>query len=310
MASKFIFFKNAKQLPTSGEQRGGRRKSTYPGLRVLAAAVLLVALAAHFGSISVSAQDAAKAQKWRESQVGPKPNWSWLPQLRVLTEGDYPPFNYYDEEGRLTGFNIDLARAICRELAVECDITAAEWKTLIPSLRNSEADAVIASVAITGKPVSEVDFTSRYYSTPARFVGKTGGDIQEITVDSLKGAKVAVVRGSAHEAFLHDFFERATVLAFDTAAEARAALKSGEVSLLFGDGISLMFWIQGTDSARCCEFKGEGYSEARYFGDGVGIAVRKGNTRLRDVLDYALARVKASGRYEELMLRYFPLPLY
>jgi polar amino acid transport system substrate-binding protein len=71
-----------------------------------------------------------------------------------------------------------------------------------------------------------------------------------------------------------------------------------------------MFWIQGTDSARCCEFKGEGYSEARYFGDGVGIAVKKGNTRLREVLDYALARVKASGRYEELMLRYFPLPLY
>ena len=78
----------------------------------------------------------------------------------------------------------------------------------------------------------------------------------------------------------------------------------------FGDGISLMFWIQGTDSARCCEFRGGAYSEARYFGDGAGIAVKKGNTRLREVLDYVLARVKASGRYEELMLRYFPLPLY
>ena len=61
---------------------------------------------------------------------------------------------------------------------------------------------------------------------------------------------------------------------------------------------------------RCCEFKGEGYTEPRYFGDGVGIAIKKGNGRLREVLDYALARVKASGRYEELMLRYFPLPLY
>lgn len=310
MASKFIFSKNAEQLLLLEKHRGARALSTYPGLRALGAAVLFVAVAAGLGAMAVKADDAAKAQKWREFQVGPKPDWSWLPQLRVLTEGDYPPFNYYDEEGRLTGFNIDLARAICRELAIDCDINAAEWKTLIPALKNSEADAVIASVAINAKNVSEVDFTSRYYSTPARFVGKTGPEFREISVDALKGEKVAVVRGSAHEAFLHDFFERAVVAPYDTPAEARAALKNGEVSLLFGDGISLMFWIQGTNSARCCEFKGEGYSEPRYFGDGVGVAVRKGNTRLRDVLDYALARVKASGRYEELMLRYFPLPLY
>jgi polar amino acid transport system substrate-binding protein len=272
---------------------------------------LAVALAVVSGSLQQGkADDAQRVQKWLETQVGPKPDWSWLPQLRVLTESDYPPFNYYDEEGRLTGFNIDLARAICRELAIECDINTASWNTLIPSLKNNEADALIASVAITGKALADVDFTSRYYSTPARFAGKTGGGIKEISVDALRGEKIAVIRGTSHEAFLHDFFEGATIVPYDTAAAARAALKNGEVSLLFGDSISLMFWIQGTESGRCCEFKGEGYTEARYFGDGVGIAVKKGNTRLREVLDYALARVKASGRYEELMLRYFPLPLY
>lgn len=271
-------------------------------------AALFLALGA--GAMAEGAYDQQRVQKWRETQVGPKPDWSWLPQLRVLTEADYPPFNYYDEEGRLTGFNIDLARALCRELSIECDINAAEWKTLIPSLKNNEADAVIASVAITSKSVAEVDFTSRYYSTPARFAGRTGDSFKDISVDALKGEKVAVVRGSAHEAFLRDFFSEAAIVPFDTPADARNALKSGEASLLFGDGISLMFWIQGTDAARCCEFKGDGYTEARYFGDGVGIAVKKGNTRLREVLDYALARVKASGRYEELLLRYFPLPLY
>jgi polar amino acid transport system substrate-binding protein len=290
------------------KHRAGLPESTY---RWLWLAALVAICFAPWASLEVSgADDAGRSQKWREAPVGPKPDWSWLPQLRVLTEADYPPFNYYDEEGRLVGFNIDLARAICRELAVECDINAAEWKTLIPSLKNSDADALVASVAITGKALSEVDFTSRYYSTPARFVGKTGEGFKDIAADALKGEKVGVVKGSAHEAFLRDFFEGAKAVPFETPAEARAALKTGEVSLLFGDGISLMFWIQGTDAARCCEFKGEGYTEARYFGDGVGIAVRKGNTRLRDVLDYALARVKASGRYEELMLRYFPLPLY
>ena len=111
----------------------------------------------------LKAEDAQRAQKWREMQVGPKPDWSWLPQLRVLTEAGYPPFNYYDEEGRLTGFNIDLARAICRELSIDCEINTAEWSTLVPALKNNEADAVIASMAINAKALAEVDFTSRYY---------------------------------------------------------------------------------------------------------------------------------------------------
>jgi len=244
------------------------------------------------------------------AQTGPKPDWSWLGQLRVLTDSDYPPFNYYDEEGQLTGFNVDLARAICRELAVTCEINAAEWATLLPSLKNNEADAVIASVAISTKTLGEADFTERYYSTPARFVARADSSLTDISAESLKGKKIAVVRNSAHEAFLRDFFDGAKIMPYATPAEAGTSLKNGETDLLFGDGISLMFWVQGTDSARCCAFKGEGYTEAHYFGDGAGIAVRKGNTRLREVLDYALARVKASGRYEELMLRYFPLPLY
>ncbi len=254
---------------------------------------------------------AATLTPWHAgAQTGPKPDWSWLPQLRVLTETDYPPFNYYDEEGQLTGFNVDLARAICRELAVSCEISTADWSTLIPSLRDNEADAVVASVAITAKALGEVDFTQRYYSTPARFTARASSDIGEISVEALKDRKIAVEQGSSHEAFLRDFFDGAIIVPYPSAAGARAALKNGDVDLLFGDGISLMFWVQGTGSARCCVFIGEGYTEPRYFGDGVGIAVKKGNTRLRDVLDYALARVKASGRYEELMLRYFPLPLY
>ena len=244
------------------------------------------------------------------AQTGPKPDWSWLPQLRVLTEPDYPPFNYYDEEGQLTGFNVDLARAICRELAVTCEINTAEWNTLLPSLKNNEADVVVASIGINAKSLADVDFTDRYYATPARFAARTGSPITEISVAALEDKKIAVVRGSSHEAFLKDFFQGAVILSHASSAEARAALKNGEADLLFGDGISLMFWIQGTDSGRCCEFRGGAYSEARYFGDGAGIAVKKGNNRLRDVVNYVLARVKASGRYEELMLRYFPLPLY
>jgi polar amino acid transport system substrate-binding protein len=296
-----MFFKFEQKLPGTLLSIGRksqlhRKRCNYVGRRFAKLTIVLTAVSLVFGAGGAAAQG------------GPKPDLSWLPRLRVLTETDYPPFNYYDEEGQLTGFNVDLARSVCLELAIPCEINTAEWNTLIPSLRNNETDAIVASLAITPKTVTEVDFTVRYYSTPARFAVRTGSPIKEISVPALQGQKVAVVKDTAHQAFLADFFEGAKIVPYANAAAARAALKDGEADLLFGDGISLMFWIQGTDSARCCEFLGGGYSEARYFGDGVGIAVKKGNARLREALDYALSRVKASGRYEELMLRYFPLP--
>lgn len=290
-----------------------RLRSLFRPVRTFGVAAALLVSATASAPLAQQAPEPAPApgqQIWRDIAAGPKPDWSWLPQLRVLTEADFPPFNYYDEDGQLVGFNIDLARAICRELAVNCEINTAEWGALTPALKNNEADAVIASVAINERTLKDMDFTSRYYATPARFAGRTDSLARVLSPTGLEGVKIAVAQGSSHEAFLRDFFEKSKILPYASPAEARAAVKTGEADFVFGDGISLMFWIQGTDANRCCEFKGEGYWEPRYFGDGVGIAIKKDNLRLREVLDYALARVRASGRYEELMLRYFPLPLY
>ena len=92
--------------------------------------------------------------------------------IRFLTDSDYPPFNYFDEDNVLTGFNVDVARAICLELAAACDIQVRPWPELLPALRRGEADAVIASHAISANALKAVDFTDRYYHTPARFAGQ------------------------------------------------------------------------------------------------------------------------------------------
>ena len=94
--------------------------------------------------------------------------------IRFLTDSDYPPFNYFDEDNVLTGFNVDMARAICLELAAACDIQVRPWPELLPALRRGEADAVIASHAVSASALKAVDFTDRYYHTPARFAGKRG----------------------------------------------------------------------------------------------------------------------------------------
>ena len=80
----------------------------------------------------------------------------------------------------------------------------------------------------------------------------------------------------------------------------------GGVDVSFGDGIALTFWINGTLSRGCCELKGGPYFEPKYFGDGVGIVVPKKDAQLKSLINSALTRLRASGSYEELLLRYFP----
>lgn len=281
-----------------------------------AAAAALIAIFTAFGGARAQQPEMEPAstpipEAAGEEHLGPKPDWSWLTTLRFVTESDYPPFNYLDEDGSLIGFNVDLARAICKELDVTCEITPTDWEKVAEMLKKKEADAAIASIAISPANASQLDFTNSYYQTPAKFLVRNGANFADVSAEALAGKKIGVVAGTAHEAFLRDFYADAKVEAFPGDAEARDALKTAKIDLLFGDTISLMFWINGADSQGCCQFvRGVGFNESKYFGEGAGIAVTRGNARLREVLDYGLAKVRASGRFEELMLRYFPLPIY
>ncbi len=240
----------------------------------------------------------------------PKPDLLDLDSIRFVTDNDYPPFNYLDEEGELTGFNIDLMRAICDELSVECSIRTVSWNRLLSSIKEGEADAVIASIRVSEKTLRQVDFTDSYYHTPARFAALKSNPVKAITPETLSSKKIGVIGGTAHEAYLGDFFTESAVVAYGTADEAKSSLREGKIDFLFGDGVSLMFWLNGTSSEGCCEFRGGPFTESKYFGEGVGIAVRKGNRKLRDALNYGLHLARTEGRFEELHLRYFPLSFF
>lgn len=230
--------------------------------------------------------------------------------LRFLTDGDFPPFNYFDEEGVLTGFNVDLARAICLETETSCDVQVRPWETLMPALVRGDADAVIAGHRISASLLRTVDFTDRYFHTPARFAGRRDAEEMEITPEDLDGKTIAVAQGTAHEAYLKAFFRFSTIKEYENPDLAREALIKSEVDLVFDDGISLSFWVAGTASRECCELKGGAYYEPKFFGDGLAIAVSKRDQQLKHQLNEALKRVRASGRYEELVLRYFPNRVY
>lgn len=230
--------------------------------------------------------------------------------LRFVTEAEFPPFNFYDEDGVLTGLNVDLARALCLELNAACDVKVKPWDELFLALKRGEADAVIAGHEITPQVLDQVDFTNRYFHLPGRFAARRGAGDMEITPEGLEGKRIAVPAGTAHEAYLRVYFRDSRILPYPSAEMAREALASSQADVLFDDGLSLGFWLNGTLSNQCCEFKGGPFLEPRFFGDGMGIAVPKKDPALRAQLNAALRRVRASGRLEEIVARYFPLRLY
>jgi len=244
---------------------------------------------------------------WDPRRRPDRPDLSRLTVIRFLTETDYPPFNFTGPDGNPAGFNVDLARSLCDEIKVTCTIQMRRFETLIDALATNRGDAIIASMAVTPQLRTKVDFTDPYYRAPARFVSRRDNVMPEIRPEYLEGKKVGVIAGTSHEAYLKAMFTDAEIHSYPNDDALRAALRRGDVDFIFGDAISLAFWINGTDSAECCAFSGGPFVDSRYFGEGIGIAVRKGNDLLRQSLNWALFRIWEKGRFTDLWLRYFSI---
>lgn len=245
-----------------------------------------------------------------------KPDAAFVRVIRFITDDSYPPFGFATPDGALTGFNVDLARAICDELNLPCTIQARRFDTIAAAIEKGEGDAAIASMAITPDARKQVDFTTPYYRTPARFAATRGLAATwglapaQIGPASLEGRSVGAVAGTAHAAYFARFFPKAKLVNFANTAALFAALKSNDISIVFADGISLAIWLNGADSGGCCEFRDGPFTESAYFGEGAGIAVSKKNPQLRLLLNYALTRVAERGVYTDLYLKYFPVSFY
>jgi polar amino acid transport system substrate-binding protein len=242
---------------------------------------------------------------WDPRRRPDRPDMSRLTVIRFLTETDYPPFNFAGSDGNPAGFNVDFAKMLCDEIGVTCTVQMRRFETLIDSLNANRGDAIIASMAVTPALRAKVDFTDPYYRTPARFVSRRDNVMDTVRPEYLEGKKIGVIAGSSHDAYLRAFFTDAEIVGYASDDAMRQALRRGEVNLIFGDAISLSFWINGTDSGDCCAFSGGPFLESRYFGEGVGIAVRRGNDVLRQALNWAMFRVWEKGHYTDLWLRYF-----
>jgi len=247
---------------------------------------------------------------WDPRRRPERSDTSRITLIRFATEVDYPPFNYAGADGNPAGFNVELARLICDELKIPCTIQMRRFDTLLSSLAENRADAVAASIAVTVQTRERADFSDPYYRPAARFVARRQAALGDIRAEQLDGKKIAVVAGTAHDEYARALFTEAEIRRFPSMEVAREALRRGEVDLLFADAFELAFWLNGSDSSNCCAFIGGPFMESKLFGEGVGIAVRRGNDPLRLAINWALFRLWEKGKFTELWLRYFPVNPY
>ncbi|MER9211877.1 transporter substrate-binding domain-containing protein [Mesorhizobium sp. M0663] len=272
-------------------------------------------------SILIGAQSLAAAALAAEPQVPvfwdakerlPKPDLSMLPRLRFLTSTDFPPFNFLDGAGRLSGFHVDLARAICAELGIaeKCQIQALPWAELEGALGKGEGEAIIAGIAATPESRSKYAFSRSYLQFPARFIMLKTQALTEPMFDKLRNKRVGVIAGSAHERMLRDYFGDVQIVPFAKPEELYGELKAGKIDAAFGDGMRFAFWLGGSDAAGCCRFAGGPYLAPEYLGSGMAIATRADDPALAAAFDYALQEISVKGTFAEFYLRYFPVSFF
>jgi polar amino acid transport system substrate-binding protein len=237
-----------------------------------------------------------------------RPSASEIGAIRFLVTDDFPPFAFRDHRGALIGFDIDLAQAICSVLRVQCAIQVRPFDTLVEGLKDGTGNAVLAGFDPERAGAAGLISTQSYLKIPGRFVTAMGNDLNP--AGNPPERFVGVVCGSAHAAYLRRYFPDLHLACYTAPAVALAELKAGVLAAVFGDAISLSFWLHGASSEDCCRFSGGAYLDDSYFGSGLSIVMKAEDRTLKSALDYALREVYRSGTYEELYLRYFPVGLF
>lgn len=241
-----------------------------------------------------------------------KPDPSKIARMRFLTTTDFPPFNVLGADGQLSGFHVDLARAICAELGIadRCEIQALPWGELETALAKGDGEAIIAGLAVNSENRARYAFSRSYLRFPARFVALKTSTLTEPLAQTLKGQRVGVIAGSAHERLLRNEFNGVDAVPYDSAETLAADLTASKIDAAFGDGMRYSFWLNAADSADCCRFVGGPYMASEYLGAGLAIATMPAHRDYAAAFDAALQQLSAKGVFADLYLRYFPISFY
>ncbi|HEY9102645.1 transporter substrate-binding domain-containing protein [Chitinimonas sp.] len=232
--------------------------------------------------------------------------------LRIALEGKYPPFSEIDAKGNLAGFDIDIAKALCKEMKADCKLVQVDWDNLIPALNNKKVDAAIAMMSITDERKKLVDFTDKYANTPAFFFAKAHR-IPFVFITPKRVAKmtIGVQVDTTYDRYLTAKYEGSSqIIRYKGADEMYGALAKGEVDMVMDDVVAGYYGFLQTPKGKGFELVGSAVIDSKFFGEGQGIALRKGDQALKERFNKALATILDNGVYQEIQRKYFVFNIY
>lgn len=226
--------------------------------------------------------------------------------IRFLTDDEYPPLHFAGPDGGPTGFSVELARAACEKLGWTCTVQARRFDTLLDSLAEGRGDVLAAAINLTPPIRARFAASHLYFRGSARLLTTRGNAQAELDTRTLQGKRVAVVAGTAHQAYLERLLPFVQRREAPNLTAAVTALRSGDAEFVFADGVALSLLLAGSAGGELA-FTGGPFLESRYFGEGVAFLMRKDEVPLKRSLDYALQSLWDDGTYARLYLRFFPV---
>ncbi|URK87614.1 transporter substrate-binding domain-containing protein [Rhizobium sp. RCAM05350] len=230
-------------------------------------------------------------------------------KIVIGTEGAYPPFNNLEADGTLTGFDVDIAKALCVEMKAECTFVTQDWDGIIPALLAKKFDAIVASMSITPERLEKVDFTDKYYNTGPAIVVPKDPPITEATEAGLAGKSLGAQSSTTHSNYAEAFFKESELKLYPTPDEYKLDVANGRVDAVIDDVVVLSSWLKTADGA-CCKLLKALNPDPEINGIGAGIAVRKGDAELKGKFDAAIKAIRANGKYKEINDKYFDFDVY
>ncbi|MDR7095550.1 ABC transporter substrate-binding protein [Hydrogenophaga laconesensis] len=278
-------------------------KNLFLSLSLIGAAALVGC-----GKTETPAPEAAPAAPTAAPAAAPAP--AELPELKVAIDPTYEPFTFKTADGKPTGFDVDIAEALCNEIKRKCVYVEQVWDSMIPGLQAKKYDAIISSMSITEERQQVVDFTDKYYFTPSRIVVKTGTAYTDPA--SLKGKKIGVLKGSTQEKYAMGELKPAgvSVVPYEAQDQVYLDIKSGRLDGTVADQVEVNGGFLSKPEGAGYGFVGPVLNEAKYYGTGVGVALRKGETALKDELNAAIKAIRSNGVYETVSKKYFDFDVY
>jgi lysine-arginine-ornithine-binding protein len=230
-------------------------------------------------------------------------------KIRIATEGAYPPFNYVDPDGNLKGFDVDLSKALCEVMGVECEIVVQDWDGMIPGLLAGKFDAIIACMGATEERKKAVSFTEPYCRLLGRFVAPKDSGL-EISQEGLKGKRIGVQRGTTYSKFLEGVYgDIVEVKTYGSIDEHNLDLKAGRLDAVVGNEIFMSRWLASPDGADF-QFASEPLRHQLLGTGEANIAVRKEDKELKAEFDAALQQLIQNGRHKEIAAGHFSVNIY